>query len=488
MRVGGAVLALCVAWGACAGELQDDLKTRRARLMEQLGPRAMLILHSAPERTYSLDIEYEYRQDSNLYYLSGVDQPETILVLMPGNAHRKEILFVSPKDPVREHWTGRVMSTQEAAERSGIDTVYTTKQFDAFVEAILSGQPYPTQRTQSSEPPGEFEVFFGALHSADARLAVVLNEAGLRLPSAVPAAIESANQLRDRFPGVSVTDVTKLVQGLRQVKSPYEQQLLQRSADISTEAHLAGMHAAHPGAYEYEVKAAIEQIYRARGAMGWGYPSITGSGPNATVLHYAKADRRMDAGDLMLVDAAANYGYYTVDITRTYPVNGRFSSLQKDIYRIVLRAQDAMMKAAKPGVLTRDVHRAGVDVIRDGLLQLGLITDASGEQYRMWYTHGSVHYIGIDVHDVGDYEKPIAPGHAFTMEPGIYIRPESLDALPKTAENLALIDKIKPAVDKYSGIGVRIEDSFLMTDSGLKQLSAKVPRTIEEIEATLAKR
>lgn len=488
MRVRGAVLALCVAWGASAGELQDDLRTRRARLIEQLGPRTMLILQSAPERTYSLDIEYEYRQDSNFYYLTGVDQPESILVLMPGNARRKEILFVSPKDPVREHWTGRVMSPQEATERSGIETIYTTKQFDPFVEAVLSGQPYSAQRNQPTEPPGEFEAFFSALRAGEARLAVVLNEAGPRLPSAVPAAIESANKLRDRFPGIAVTDVTKLVQGLRQVKSPYEQQMLQQSADISSQAHLAGMRAARPGAYEYEVKAAIEQIYRAHGALSWGYPSITGSGPNATVLHYAKAARRMDAGDLMLVDAAANYGYYTVDITRTYPVNGKFSELQKDIYRIVLHAQDEMMKAAKPGVLTRDVHRAGVEVIRGGLLKLGLITDATGDQYRMWYTHGSVHYIGIDVHDVGDYEKPIAAGHAFTMEPGIYIRPEALDALPKTAENLALIEKIKPAVEKYSGIGVRIEDSFVMTDAGLKQLSAKVPRTIEEIEATLAKR
>jgi Xaa-Pro aminopeptidase len=475
------------AWVASAGTLADECKARRAKLMERLGPQTLLVLHSAPERVYSLDIEYEYRQDSDFYYLTGIDQPDSTLILMPGNAQHKEFLFVLPRDLAREHWTGRRLSGEDAAQSSGIQTVYESTQEDAFLEAVLAGRPFTPKRDQTAEPSHDFDTFFGALKAGDARIAAVVNEYAPRLPSSPPAALQFVNRLRDRFPGLVVTDATAALHGLRQVKSAYEREMLEKSADVSAEAHLAGMRAAKPGAHEYEVKAAIEQVYRAHGT-GWGYPSITGSGPNATILHYAKAQRRMDAGDLMLVDAAASYGYYTVDITRTYPVNGKFSELQKEIYRIVLAAQDAMRAACKPGVRTRDVHRAGVDVIKAGLLRLGLITDKSDDQYRMWYTHGSVHYIGIDVHDVGDYELPIAAGNAFTMEPGIYIRPEALDALPKTVENVALIEKIKPAVEKYSGIGVRIEDSFLMTDAGLLVLSAAVPRTVEEIEAALAKR
>lgn len=479
---------LLLAGALCGGELQDDLRARRAKLMEQLGPRTLLVVRSAPERVYSLDIEYEYRQDSDFYYLTGIDQPDSALVLMPGNAKQKDILFVLPRDPVREHWRGRLLTNKEATETSGVETVYGTQLLDAFLESVLSGRPFIGVRNQAGEAVHEFDAFLDALRSGDARVAVVTSEYGPRLNGNPPAAIEFANRLRDRFPGFTVLDATRQVHELRQVKSAYERQMLQKSADVSAEAHLAGMRAAKPGAHEYEVKAAIESIYRARGAMGWGYPSITGSGPNATILHYAKAERRMDAGDLMLVDAAANYGYYTVDITRTYPVNGKFSERQKEIYRIVLAAQDQMRAVCKAGVWTRDVHRAGVEVVKDGLLRLGLIADKSGDQYRMWYTHGSVHYIGIDVHDVGDYEKPLAPGHAFTMEPGIYIRPEALDALPKTPENLALIEKIKPAVEKYAGIGVRIEDSFLLTGTGLHVLSAAVPRTVEEVESALASR
>ncbi|MEO8657630.1 MAG: aminopeptidase P N-terminal domain-containing protein [Bryobacteraceae bacterium] len=485
MRWTTLVLALCTVSAAFASDLQTDLRLRRGRLMEQLGPRTLLVVRSAPERTYSLDIEYEYRQDSNFYYLTGIDQPESILVLMPGNRQRKEILFVLPKDPVREHWTGRRLGLKEATAQSGIETVYSTAQFTRFLETILSGRPYAAAPGLADD--GEYRTFLTAVTNGEARLATVAGERPT-IDGPVSPAMEFVNKLRDRFPGFTATDATRQIHDLRQVKSAYERSLLERSAEISAEAHLAGMRVAKSGAHEYEVKAAIEQVYRARGALGWGYPSITGSGPNATILHYSKAGRQMDSGDLMLVDAAANFDYYTVDITRTYPVNGKFSPLQKDIYSIVLRAQDEMIKATKAGVWTRDVHRAGVDVIKEGLLKLGLISDKSGDQYKMWYTHGSVHYIGIDVHDVGDYEKPLAPGHAFTMEPGIYVREEVLDSLPKTVENAALIEKIKPAVQKYNGIGVRIEDSFVLTESGLKRLSAKVPRTIEEIEASLAQR
>jgi Xaa-Pro aminopeptidase len=248
------------------------------------------------------------------------------------------------------------------------------------------------------------------------------------------------------------------------------------------------MRAARPGVFEYEVKAAIEAVHRGRGAVSWAYPSIVASGPNATILHYPESDRRLQAGDLMLVDAACNYQYMSPDITRTYPVGGTFSQPQREIYAAVLRAQEEGIKAARPGSSIAAVHSRVAEVLKESLLHLGLITDASGEQYRMWFTHGATHYIGIDVHDVGERTRSLQPGMAFVIEPGLYIRQSVLDGLPRTKDNLALIEKVQPAVTKYADIGVRIEDSFLLEASGLRRLSSSLPRTIEEVEAFMRTR
>jgi len=476
-------LALCCV-PAGAGEFQDDLKGRRALMMERLGPEAMLILWSAPVRTYSRDVDYQYRQDSNLYYLSGIDQEETILVLMPGNVKRKEILFVREPNPVREHWQGHILSKEEATALSGIETVHLSSEFEPFVTAMLSRRPYGLPPYGASP---EYDTFFKALSGGRGRLALLLGPpAGLNKP--LGPTHEFANRLKERFFGFSVQDAGELFRDARQIKTAYERKVLERSIEISSDAQIAGMRAARPGAYEYEVKAAIEQVYWARGTLGWSYPPIVGSGPNATILHYIKASRKMQEGELLLVDAAANYQYLTGDITRTYPVSGTFSPLQKDIYRIVLAAQEEAMKVARPGVKLTDVHQKTVEVVKQGLLKLGLITDAGGDQYRTWYTHGACHFIGMDVHDMGDSRRALEPGMAFTIEPGIYIRESALENLPKNSKNEEFIARVRPAVERYKNIGVRIEDSFLLTESGLKNLSAKVPRTIEEVESLLKSR
>jgi Xaa-Pro aminopeptidase len=462
------------------------LTARRAKLMERLGPETILLVRGAEHRTYSLDVDYEYRQESNFYYLTGLELPDAALVLMPGATGRRELLFVPERDPVREHWTGRLPSFQTAEEISGVENVYGAAELETFLEFVASGRPYRPHADRYKPLTHDFDPFLDYVRKGEARLGVVL--AGFPSLAAEPdLTLAFANRIRDRFAGISVWDATLLVHELRQTKSEYEMEMLRKSAEISSAAHRAGMLAARPGAHEYTVTAAIEEVYRDRGAMGWGYPSIVGSGPNSTILHYNSGRRRMDAGDLLLVDAAANYQYYTVDITRTYPVSGKFSESQKDVYRIVLAARDEARKVAKPGALVYDVHQKTVDVIKDGLLRLGLITDVAGDQYRTWYTHGSVHYLGMDVHDVGDSRNPLAVGHAFVIEPGIYIREDALETLEKTKENLELIEKVRPAFEKYRGIGVRIEDSFLMTTEGLEDLSSTAPRTIEEIEFFMAK-
>jgi Xaa-Pro aminopeptidase len=284
---------------------------------------------------------------------------------------------------------------------------------------------------------------------------------------------------------VQIKDAAPVLAELRQIKTPYEQTILRKSLLISTEAHKAGMLTAAPGKWEYEVEAAIEEVYLRNGAMSWGYPSIVGSGPNATILHYNRSRRQMQPGDLLLVDAAANYQGLTGDVTRTYPISGRFGPTQREIYAIVFAAQEAGIAAAKAGNRASDIQSACDDVLRAGLVRLGLVTEPTGTQFKVWATHGVSHWIGVDVHDVGMRTRPLAPGMAFTIEPGIYIRETALDDLPKTPENLAFIETVRAAVQKYKDIGVRIEDSFLLTDHGLENLSAGVPRTIEDIEKFL---
>ncbi|HMD35578.1 MAG TPA: aminopeptidase P N-terminal domain-containing protein, partial [Vicinamibacterales bacterium] len=411
---------------------------------------------------------------------TGMIQEQTMLVLMPGNDKRREILFVKDRNPSREQWTGRLMTADEAKAHTGIETVLNASQFDAFISGILAGQGAgPITDTEAA-------AFFKALGSGRARIALPL-DAGRRVNDALAPPLEFAQKVRDRFFGFQIVDATPVLTEFRMVKTRYERKTLVASLEISSDAQKAGMRAAHEGAYEYEVKAAIEAVFRSRGADSWSYPSIVGSGPNATILHYPHSERQMLQGELLLVDAACNYQYASGDITRTYPINGTFSPLQKDIYQIVLEAQDASAALAKPGATLKQMHDKTVDVIKAGLLKLGLITDASGDQYRMWYVHGSSHYIGIDVHDVGSNTRPLEPGMAFTIEPGIYVRESTLDALPRTPENDALIARIRPAVKKYADIGVRIEDSFLLEESGLRRLSASVPRTIEQIETFLRK-
>jgi len=458
-----ATLLLTSIAGAAA--FQDDLHGRREKLMQLLSPDSMLILWSAPERVYSGDVNYPYRQDSNFFYLTGVEQPESIVVILPGSKTQKEFLFIRPRDAVREHWEGHSLSTDEAVQLSGIKTVYEMKDFEPFIDSMLSGKSsdyHITQVDVVGPPPGNSGV--------------------------VPDSYAYVNKLRERFSGIQMRDVSTLFGRLRLIKTDYEQKMLAESARISAEAHREGMKTARPNVWEYQVQAAIEYVFKKDGAIGWGYPSIIASGPNATTLHYEASTRQMKDGDLLLVDAAANYDYLTTDITRTYPINGKFTPAQKDIYEIVLRAQDEGIKVALKGATLGEINAKTVEVIKDGLFKLGLITETKGQQYSIWYTHSSSHWIGIDVHDVGERNARLADGMAFTIEPGIYIRQEALDNLAKTPENQAFIQKVQSTVDKYKNIGVRIEDSFIMSDGRAKSISVGIPRTVDEIEAFMKTR
>ena len=477
-----------------AAELRADLAARRANAMTALGPESILIAWSAPAKVYSTDVNYEYRQESNMLYLSGMTQEESILVLIPAAKTKREILFTLEADPRREHWNGHTLTPAEVTAESGITAVYPLSAFQPFIDGLLSGTGY---QMSSEEASAEFGGFTSAIRAGKARLGIFervgtsAGGAGGRgaAPAQAPPPPGSkaawAAEMAAKYPGITPFAAAQIVTGLRSVKTPYERKVLTRSVEISAEAHVEGMKAAKPGRWEYEVEAAIEYWYMKNGAMSWGYPSIVGSGPNATTLHYGASTRQMKNGDLLLVDAAANFQGLTGDITRTYPVNGRFTPAQRDIYDLVLAAQEAGINAAKNGAPTGGIAQACRTVIAAGLLKLGLITEATpgpaqSAQVSRWYTHGPTHGIGIDVHD--PLGQTLVTGSAFVIEPGLYIRQAALDELPKTAENAAFIEKVAPAVQKYKDIGVRIEDSFLMTDQGLIRLSTKAPRLVADIE------
>jgi Xaa-Pro aminopeptidase len=491
-----------------ANELRADLAARRAKAMDELGPGSILVAFSATPKVYSTDVNYEYRQESNMLYLSGMTQEETILVLIPGATTQREVIFTSEADPRREHWNGHTLTPAEVTEASGVRTVYPLSRFQQFVDELLgcvSKGGYPPGPENAGLRSGvkscdtlEFDAFLRAVNDGNARLGL-LERVGTppgtggrgAAPAQPPPAPAPGSRaawamsMAAKYPGITPFDASRIVTTLRQVKTPYEQKVLTRSVEISAEAHLEGMKAARPGRWEYEVEAAIEYWYLKNGAMSWGYPSIVGSGPNATTLHYGASTRQMRDGDLLLVDAAANFQGLTGDITRTYPVNGKFSPAQRDIYDLVLKAQDAGIAVAKLGSPSSGIAQACRAVFAEGLLKLGLITEAASgpaqnAQISRWFTHGPTHGIGIDVHD--PLGQTLVAGSAFVMEPGLYIREAALNELPDTPENKAFIEKVRPAVQKYKDIGVRIEDSFLLTEAGLVRLSSKAPRQVAEIE------
>jgi Xaa-Pro aminopeptidase len=471
-------------------EYVADLTARRAKTMEAIGPESVLVIWSAPPRVYSADIDYEFRQDSNLLYLTGIDQEDTILVLVPGATGRKEVLFTRAPDPLSELWTGHILAPVEVTARSGIAAVVPERgheAFDAFITGLLGGTGF---RQSPDEAAAEFGALFAAEREGRARLHVIGRVlAGDAVATSADSPEAQAHAAwavgeQQKFTGVIAGDASAVLTKQRQVKTPYEQRLLRRSVEISAEAHVEGMKAARPGRWEYEVEAAVEYWFLDHGMLSWGYPSIVASGPNATTLHYLKSTRQMNAGDLLLVDAAGNFQGLTGDITRTYPVSGRFSADQRAIYDLVLQAQEAGIAAARPGGRQADVVAAIRDVFALGLRRLGLVTDSAGAldekaQVSLWFPHGPVHGIGVDVHDpLGTLD----PGAAFVIEPGLYIRPDVLQGLEDAPQTAALAARLRPAVERFANIGVRVEDSFLMTPAGPEMLSAKAPRQVADLE------
>jgi Xaa-Pro aminopeptidase len=464
---------------------------------QSIGPQSFMILFSTEPRVYTNDVDYPYRQENNLYYLTNLKQKSATLVLLPGNTKIREILFMPRRNAAAETWTGHMYSPEEANQLSGIREIWHTSEFEPFIKALRNRQPYrpkPENIFMSDLPldmPLTNDHGYTALFDAAAK-----GEAGLFM--LVPGEGESreykqeqrfASEWAKTASGYSVKNAWPIFSQMRLVKSPMEQRILQHAVDISIEAHQRAWAAAGDTKWEYEVDAVMAYTFKLRNADNWGYPDIVGCGPNATTLHYVESQGPVKQGELLLMDVGAEYDHYTADVTRTFPVNGKFSPLQAAVYQIVYDAQEAVAKASKPGATLSDVNRAGTEVVKDGLLKLGLITDKNSMQHRLWFMHGTSHWLGMNVHDVGGASK-IVPGVVFTNEPGIYVRPDALDQMPfgwKAEEWEKFKTAVRPAFEKYKGIGVRIEDDLLITADGVKWMTEALPRKISDIEDFIAK-
>ncbi len=474
-----------------------ELMQRRERAAQSMGPQSLMVLFSTEPRVYTNDVDYPYRQENNLYYLTNLKQNGATLVLLPGNTKTREILFLPRRNALAETWTGHMYTAAEAHQLSGVREIWQSSEFDPFIKALRNRQPYrpkPENVFMSDQPAtttltndhGYTALFDAALKG----------EAGLFM--LVPRDGESREYKREqRFAsdwamtasGFSIKNAWPIFNQMRLVKSPMELRIMQHAIDISIEAHQRAWAAAGNAKWEYEVDAEMTYTFKLRNADNWGYPDIVGCGPNATTLHYTESQGPVKPGDLLLMDVGAEYGHYTADITRTFPVNGKFTPEQAAVYQIVYDAQEAVARASKPGATLSDVNRAGTEVIKDGLLKLGLITDRNSMQHRLWFMHGTSHWLGMNVHDVGGGSK-FVPGVVFTNEPGIYVRLDALDQMPggwKTEDWEKFKTAIRPAFEKYKGMGVRIEDDLLITADGVRWMSEALPRKINEIEDFIAK-
>jgi Xaa-Pro aminopeptidase len=424
-------------------------KKRRAALLKKM-QHGIAIIPTAPEVARNADAHYDYRHDSNFYYLTGFAEPEAVLVLIAGKQNRF-ILFCRDKDMEREVWDGFRHGPEGAQEQFGFDAAYSISQLDEKLAELMGDQPviyYPV----------------GASMAWDRRILKLRNTVQTKVRSGVRA----PDELRD---------VRVLLNAMRLIKDRHEIAIMRRAAAISVAAHKRAMRYTRPDQYEYEVEAELLHEFCRHGARQPAYTSIVAGGANACTLHYVGNNAKLNDGELLLIDAGCELDGYASDITRTFPVNGKFSSAQKDVYEIVLAAQAAAINAAKPGKTWNAPHDAALRVLAQGFIDLKLCRGSvdkvlEKEDYKKFYMHRTGHWLGMDVHDVGDYKvdgkwRKLEPGMVLTVEPGCYIRPAN--NVPK----------------KFWNIGIRIEDDVLITAKGNEVLTKGAPKTVAEIEEVM---
>jgi Xaa-Pro aminopeptidase len=426
--------------------------SRRTRLLERMNSAGggIAVLPTATEKTRNRDTPYPYRADSYFHYLTGFNEPEAVLVLIAGETP-KSILFCRDKDPDKEIWDGFRHGPEGARETFGFDEAHSVTQLDEMLPELIANQP-SLWHTLGADPEW------------DARLGRSLT------------AVRAQSRAGKRAP-TAIHDLRAALDEMRLIKDDHEIALMRRAADIAAAGHRRAMRAAAPGRWEYEIEAEFLHEFRRQGSQFPAYTPIVASGAGACVLHYVANDRQMRAGELVLIDAGCELDGYASDITRTFPVDGRFSGPQEDVYELVEAAQQAAFAVIKPGATFMAPHEAAVKVLAQGMIDLKLLHGSvdgviESESYKRFYMHRTSHWLGMDVHDAGEYKqgddwRPLAPGMVLTVEPGCYIRPA--DDVPAAFHN----------------IGIRIEDDALVTLNGCEILTAAAPKKIADIEALM---
>ena len=423
---------------------------RRRRLMETMGASSIAIIPTAPVRVRNRDVDYPYRPDSDFHYLCGFDEPEAVALLIPEREQGEFLLFCRERDPVKEAWDGARAGLEGACEVYGADDAFPIGDIDDIAPGLIEN------RSRIYYAMGFDAVF-------DQRVIGWVNRVRARARAGIS-------------PPAEVVALDRILHDMRLFKGREELEAMRRAADISVDAHRRAMAMCRPGMHEFEIEAELFYEMARRGCRSAAYPSIVAGGENACVLHYTSNRDLLKDGDLLLIDAGAEYGYYAADITRTFPVNGRFSTEQRAMYEVVLAAQEAAIDQVRPGNTFDDPHRAAVEVIVRGLIEHGLLKGRprqaiEKERYRKFFFHRTGHWLGMDVHDVGDYKiggewRVFEPGMVTTIEPGVYI---------KAGE--------RGVARKWWGIGIRIEDDVLVTKDGPEVLTAAAPKRAEDIEA-----
>jgi Xaa-Pro aminopeptidase len=490
-------------------ERWGELARRRSEVAKQMADKSMLILFSTEPRLYTNDVNYVYRQENNLYYLTNLKQNDATFLMTKNGQDVKEYLFIPKRNPSQETWTGKMYSPEEVNGASGLKTIIDSTELEGFLQSVKEKKAFSSKGgvTISNDAENLYLLIPSYDFDEDAKREYS-HEIEWAAGLAKAVVDQKTTEIKyEKTGNYKVHSAFQIFGSLRHIKSPYELKRLQHAIDITTEAQMRSMAMVGRAKMEYEVQAEVEYTFRRRNADFWGYPSIVGCGANATTLHYEESQGPIVSGNLLLMDVGAEYDHMTADVTRTYPVNGKFSPAQADIYRIVYNAQEAAAAATKPGATMQQLSGAANKVIQEGLVKLGLITgvgdfvpstikevpDGKGgmkktgyPQYAIWYMHGLGHWLGMNVHDVSGGPGPLKAGMTFTNEPGIYIREDALNYFPDTPENKAFLDKIRAAFEKYKNIGVRIEDDMLVTDTGAEWMTKELPRKLEDIEAFMA--
>jgi len=428
-----------------------EFARRRRQLMRMMEPNSIAILPAAPQQLRNRDVEYPYRQDSDFHYLSGFPEPEALLVLVPGRKAGAFLMFCRERNREQEIWTGHRAGPEGAVEDFGADDAFPIGDLDDILPGLIEGRE-------------RIYYTLGVRPEFDQKLIGWVNR--LR-----------AQARAGTHPPLEFIALEHLLHDLRLYKSAAEVRAMRRAARIAGKGHRRAMQCCRPGLYEYQLEAELTRAFRNEGCEH-AYAPIVGGGANGCILHYTRNDAPLRDGDLVLIDAGAEYRCYASDVTRTFPVNGRFSPAQRALYELVLDAQAAAIEQVRPGNHWNDPHDAAVKVLTRGLVRLGLLEGRPARlvrdgAYRRFYMHRTGHWLGLDVHDVGDYKvgdewRVLEPGMALTVEPGLYVPPGT-----------------RGVARKWKGIGIRIEDDLVVTRDGHEVLSAGIPKQVDEIEALM---